>query len=345
MSEIGVLLQGLLRFDAAKGWNFTGAERTQRLLAKYLDDWSEQLREQIRSLDDTKRNPVPSGVEVLAIGAKLAGKVPSDVSDEDLVGSMFGSVEVEDATDRSPKWQKLVQEFLLRRKEILELVVQNAACTKGGATNVKILDAAQFVGPLRELRKSDWLPTHTVPDLGGTADLRRIHDLVRTSLHAAIDQEAARTEKWLAKVLGALGEKPKMDEISRRVKEALKAASDAGVGGGMIPEVESASQALRDVDVTKLIRNTTALREREDLLGCLASLDPENMKRVSDFVDQSENAIRTTQQKINDWLRESVGTEEKQVMKMQDQIKNDLGKIRSELTNLAGGISHARRRR
>ncbi|MFZ1976297.1 MAG: protein DpdH [Candidatus Acidiferrales bacterium] len=345
MSEIGVLLQGLLRFDSAKGWNFSGAERTQRLLAKYLNDWAGQLRDQIRSLEDSKRNPVPAGVEVLAIGAKLAGKIGPGASDEAAVGSMFGSVEMEDAPDRSPKWQKLVQEFLSRRKDILELVVQNAACTKGGATNVKILDAAQFVGPLRELRQNAWLPTQTIPDLGGTADLKRVHDLLRTSLQAAIDQEAAHVEKWLAKVLGAIGEKPKIDEISRRVKEALKAASDAGVGGGMIPEVESASQALRDVDITKLLRNTSALQESDDLLGGLASLDPEGMRRLNDFVDQSENAISTTQHKIKDWLRESVGAEGKQVMKMQEQIKNDLDKVRSELTDLGGGISHARRRR
>ena len=345
MTGVGVLLQGLLRFDTAKGWNFTGAERMQRLLAKYLDDWTDQLRDQIRSLEDSKRNPVPAGIEVLAIGAKLAGKVAPDASDEAVVGSMFGFIEMDDATNRSLKWQKLVQEFLSRRKEILELVVQNAACTKGGTTHVKILDAAQFLAPLRELRKNGWLPTQTVPDLVGTVDLKRIHELLNASLQAAIDQEASRAEKWLSKVIEALGEKPKLDEISRRIKEALKAASDAGVGGGMIPEVESAGQALRDVDVTKLIRNAISLQETDDLLSGLASLDPESMRRLIDFVDQSENAISATQHKIKDWLRESVGAEEKQVMKMQEQITNDLGKVRSELTDLGGGISRARRKR
>ena len=213
MAEVAVLFAGLLRFNAAKGWQFSGSMRIQRLLARYLDDWSAQLSEQIRRFGSIDSDPVPSGVEALAIGAMLAGQISRDSTDEHVVKEMLGTLATPDFTERAPAWRQLLQDFVSKRREIIELVLQNVACTKGGSSRIKILDAAQFLEPIARLRKSDWRPTVGVPDLPGTADLRRVHDSLKGSLAKAEDQERDRTQKWHAKVSAAFGEDPRVTEV------------------------------------------------------------------------------------------------------------------------------------
>jgi energy-coupling factor transporter ATP-binding protein EcfA2 len=343
MAEVGVLLPGLLRFDAAKGWGFNGSARIQRLLAKYLEDWSAQLGDQIRRLGSAEADPVPTGVEALAIGAMLTGQVSPESTDEQVIKEMFGGLVTPDLSERAPAWRQLVQEFIGKRKDIIELVVQNAACTKGGSSRVKILDAAQFVNPLAKLRKSSWRPTLAVPDLPGTADLRRIYESLATSLAKAQDQETERTQKWHARVSEALGDDPRVAEVVRAVLEALKAAGDAGMGGAAIPEVEAAAKMVHDVDVKVLLRRTRTAGEGSVPMAALAALDQVAMSRVSAFTDSAQKALANSKQKIEAWLKSSVGVTGKEVLQLGDKMERDLTQIASDLEYLAGGASAGQR--
>jgi len=343
MAEVGVLLPGLLRFDAAKGWEFNGAVRIQRLLAKYLDDWSAQLGDQIRRLGSAEADPVPTGVEALAIGAMLTGQVSPESTDEQVVKEMFGGLVTPDLSERAPAWRQLVQEFVGKRKDIIELVVQNAACTKGGSSRVKILDAAQFVSPIAKLRKSGWRPTLSVPDLSGTADLRRIYESFATSLSKAQDQESDRTQKWHARVSEALGDNPRIAEVVRSVLEALKAAGDAGMGGAAIPEVEASAKMVHDVDVKGLLKKASIASDSSVPFAALAALDQEAMSRVSGFVDSAQKALGNSKQKIETWLKSSVGVAGKEVLQLGDKMERDLTQIASDLEYLAGGPSAGQR--
>src|SRR5258708_32604488 len=125
----------------------------------------------------------------------LTGQVSPESTDEQVVKEMFGGLVTPDLSERAPAWRQLVQEFVGKRKDIIELVVQNAACTKGGSSRVKILDAAQFVSPIAKLRKSGRRSTLAVSDLPGTARLPRIYESFALSLSEAQDQESDRTQK------------------------------------------------------------------------------------------------------------------------------------------------------
>ena len=337
MAEIGVLLQGLLRFDAAKGWGFSGADRVQRLLAKHLEDWSTQLREQIRAFGKEGRDPVPLGLQLLITGAKLAGNIPVDASDEELLAAAFANPKVIDATDRAASWRQLLQEYLNRHKDIVEIVTRHAACTKGGFKRVKILDAAQFAGPINRLRANGWIPKDATPDLPGTADLQKLQSAFHSSLRKSIQDETTRIDAWLKSARAALGESPRMTDVATSVIEALKACSDAGMGGAMIPHVAAAADALQDSDIAGTVSAAADCTSATDRLSALASLPQADIARISTFIAVAEKALAASTQKIDEWLKNSLGGAGKQVLQVRQQIEQDLTDMVSDLQSLSGG--------
>ena len=337
MAEVGVLLQGLLRFDAERGWNFLGGERIQRLYAKYLEEWSTQLREQIRILGSNDRDPVPSGIELLVTATKLSGSASADATDEELLTAAFAPQPALEPADRAASWRQLVEEFLTRRKEVIDVVVRHAACTKGGAKRVKILDAAQFVSPLKGLRTNNWVPSCSTPDLPGTTDLKRLHQVFRSSLAKAIRDEAARVQAWLTAAHAALGKAPRMLDITNSVTETLKACSDAGMGAAMIPQVTAAADALRDCDVQSVLAAAVSMSDSTDQLSALDALPHGQMTRVAAYIAVAEKAIATATQKIEEWLKHSLGGAGKQVLQVREQIETDLKQMAADLKSLSGG--------
>jgi energy-coupling factor transporter ATP-binding protein EcfA2 len=344
MAEVGVLLQGLLRFDAQRGWEFPGGESIQRLLARYLEDWSVQLGEQIRAMGNGGRDPVPAGIEVLVTGIKLVGGVRSDATDEDLIAAALGPPPAAEFGDRASAWRQLAQDFLARRKDVLEIVVRHAACSKGGDKRVKILDAAQFLVPLRALRKNDWLPSCPAPDLPGTADLQRLHQSFRTSLSKAVAEEAVRVSAWQKEAQSALGDKPNLSGVIQAVTDALKACSDAGMGGAMMPQVTSAADQVRDADVGPLLKKVADLNQAGDLLTGLALLDQAQMANLSAFIAVADKALAASTQRLEDWLRNSLKGAGKQVLQVREKMEQDLTETAADLQCLSGEPSNASRR-
>lgn len=337
MTETGVLLQNLLRFDAARGWNFTGGERIQRLFAKYLEDWSNQLRTQVRLLGNNDRDPVPSGIEVLVTATKLSGSSSKDATDEELIAAIFGPVRTAEPTDRAPSWRQLVDGYLTRRKEILEIVIQHAACTKGGDKRIKILDAAQFIAPLKALRANGWIPSNSNPDLLGTTELHRLHQLLRSSVAKAVRDEAVRVQSWLQASRAALGEAPKISDIANSVADALKACSDAGMGGAIIPQVTESADALQGCDVHGVFLAAAAVSDATDQLSALAVLPHAEMARVALYIAIAEKALTSSTKKIEEWLKHSLGGAGKQVLQVREQIEKDLTEMTADLKSLSGG--------
>jgi hypothetical protein len=271
----------------------------------------------------------------------LAGNVQPEASDEELVAAAFAPVKMPDSTERATTWRQLLQEYLNRRKEILEIVTRHAACTKGGFKRVKILDAAQFVRPIKNLRANAWIPKGSTLELPGTGDLQKLYLVFLSSLRKAIDDEATHMEAWLVSTRAALGETPQMADVIASVTEALKACGDAGMGGAMIPQVGVAADALRDCDVPRTISAVTSSSKANDQLCALALLPHSDIAKISAFISVVEKALAASTQKIQAWLKDSLGGAGKQVLQVREQIEQDLTAMLSDLGSLSGGNGSA----
>ena len=78
-------------------------------------------------------------------------------------------------------------------------------------------------------------------------------------------------------------------------------------------------------------------------LAALAALDQVAMSRVSAFTDSAQRALANSKQKIEAWLKSSVGVTGKEVLQLGDKMERDLTQIASDLEYLAGGASAGQR--
>jgi len=128
-----------------------------------------------------------------------------------------------------------------------------------------------------------------------------------------------------------------MSDVASSVTEALKACSDAGMGGAMIPQITAAADALRECDVRSVLSAAASLSDAADQLSALAALPHGQMTKVAAFIAIADKALATSTQKIDVWLKNSLGGAGKQVLQVREQIGNDLMQMTSDLRSLSGG--------
>ena len=123
-TDAAIALQGLVLFDHHKSWRFQYANQPgSYYLRKYADQlglWGQTVVDQIRRprMSGERWDPVPAATELLAIGARMAGRpVASKTSLDDQIAAIFTSLDGVDSSRRSPAWADLFR--TLRPRESL----------------------------------------------------------------------------------------------------------------------------------------------------------------------------------------------------------------------------------
>ena len=266
LTDTALALQGLLLFEHFGHWQFSwglGGARYLRTYAKLLDGWSSSVVEQIRRgfVESDAWDPVPATVEVLAIGARLLGEPANEGRLlEHQVAALFASGAAAEQVVRAPLWRGLRQTFLRHREQLEGLLLSRTAATKGGSTQVQVVDASQFLAPLRAIQE-EWLPRQILPkNLPKTKDyesLRKLQEDLRSGLDAAIEEERDRVLKQYQRVEKALAWEEGIREVGPEVREAKRRAQEEGVYSG--PPPEALDGAILALQKAPLVRWKTAV--------------------------------------------------------------------------------------
>lgn len=244
-------LEGLLRFHRHGHWGFSGGARYLRAHTSQLDRWTRELlaRIQAPTTSGTPFDPVPAAVELLALGARMAGRpaYTKANSAEEVVDALFSDWSVA-GEFRGPKWRDLSKVLANHRQKLRQIVVSRTGCTKGGARNARILDGVRVIQPLGRLLK-DWHPREDLPeDLKQELDvLVKVRQKVEELLDKALTEEQERHLAWAARVTEVVAPESDWKEIVAELRVAMTKARDAGVfAGGSPGELE---ETLRRVEV------------------------------------------------------------------------------------------------
>ncbi|HEY3413890.1 MAG TPA: protein DpdH [Armatimonadota bacterium] len=309
-TQTAIALQGLVQHQLHRHWQFEEGARYQRAYARLLSDISKHVLSQIRDLPTGSGwDPLSSAVELLAIGARLRGRITSTSEPEKQIDSLFAPWEGESIPDfRSPVWKALLRDFVELGDKVSRIVKARASCTKGGALPAQIVDA----GPLLSLLKKTVrlaLPSTCIPSPlpSEYSDIERLRKKVDDALETAVVQERARYFEWRDTLRRNVSEGTSQTALASAVEKVLHTASGMGVVpalGGM-PEPRALIDSAKEfaaiplgptLEAMNSLSSTSQLNEWLDILGRDDLHIP--MEKTRRFLDLLGRVLTATEDRV-----------------------------------------------
>jgi energy-coupling factor transporter ATP-binding protein EcfA2 len=308
--DTAIAFQGILQYKHYKHWNFPEGDRYFSTYSKYLERWSQYVLEKIRLYPRESGepwNPVPAAVELLAIGATMAGHPTNSLGD--LINSLFLDLEAKNLDNRSKTWKKLFETFQKNGKDLLEIVTSRIACTKGSSEKFQIIDTVQILEPLQQVSQS-WQPQCEIPDDVRSHDIFKAINKTRQQvdelLEKAIQEERDRLLDVYDSLVAELGENFKKKEVIEEVKEALDKASEAGVlGSKNRNKIDAAIDSFDKAPIVKFMEDMKRIKA-ENKSGKL-------LPELSQDYQKATNAATEFIKVVNDCLDNSLSRAETEI--------------------------------
>jgi hypothetical protein len=343
--DAALALKGLLLFRHFRHWKFKDGPRYFRVYASHLEDWGRQVLAFARSTrqDGQGWDPVPAALELLALDARVSGRVQAKAALVGYVDALFANPSPSASESRAKSWSDLQSALLDARPKLQALVISRTACTKGGSPAVKVVDAVQYAAPIQALR-GEWRLACEVP-----ADLRDEYKFLKTLrervdalLDSALEDEKARYTEWLGTVLAELGDDPKRDELVAAVEAASKRAQDEGVYAGKPADLEAAVERMKTLRLDQLIAAAKRIRdatERAELMADVSSDRSERMEEVSRFVMTTRALFSASRARLETDIGQIESKGGIEVEQSRRAIAAALAEMSTLLTELAEGGS------
>jgi hypothetical protein len=346
-TDSAIAMQGLLLFAHHKTWAFQHDNRPGsyyfRKYAAELDRLSLAVLHQLRAprTSAVDWDPVPAAVELLALGARMAGRPQaSKTSAEDQVSALFSSLENVEAEHRSPAWKELFKAFRDHQNTLCEIVLSRIPCTKGGSRAVQVIDASRLAPALRAIRK-DWTPQEEIPEdiWDSLSSIRKVREKVNLLLGRAVQEEKERYVAWHDTLLLAIAPDTPRAQVTEAVQAAMQAALREGVfPHGLKDGLEQALDAFGRMRFDQCVQAVERVRKETDtgpLLGELGRGLQEAMQTISTFVGLCQQFVTATRRRVDQDIEQTKGAGELQTAQL--QIENQLTLIRDHAAKLCGG--------
>lgn len=276
LHDASTALTGLLLFQKYENWHFQNGTEYQRIFAEQLDRWASHVLKEIRILGGEQYDPVPTAVELLALGARLEGLV---VPDEDPLVALVDAVyrpfhqstgEAKScpfAQLRSKEWNTLFNDFQKEKRAMVSSLISRTGCTKGRSDSPQLIDVAQIRENLEAVSRT-WTSSAPLPK-NPPAELKSLERLggsFNANWERALQEEKNRLFNWVALVKDAFGQDLVPADISKGLLASVRTAHNAGVFSG--PSRSDLEQAIKDFEKLPL----------PELLAAIDSLgeDPTN---------------------------------------------------------------------
>ena len=343
LRETAIAFQGMLLYNHYKHWQFPDGAKHFRIYARQLEQWSEAVLERIRAYPRKSGepwNPLPAAVELVALGARMAGH--SSKSVENSVNLLFKDLSPGSA-DRATAWKKLYELLRDKRPQLLDIVQARIACTKGGSSKLQVIDAAQLIQPLQEIER-DWRPKVEIPDdLRSDFDvLAKVRHQVDQLLEQAIADEKERQLTPYRKLVEELGEDFDRAAIVNELQQAIAQAEGVGVARTNLLDLRSAVEEFQGTRYKAYIETMKRVQDESEngrLLSQLSTTSQNTMTVIETFLARSrtflDRSIESAQQ-VKDVLKQ---TEAGELEATCYSIEQDLAEFSQFLTEVKGEAS------
>ena len=331
LREAAIAIEGLHQFRQFGNWSFQGGTQSLESLGNCLDQWSEYIVQQLKTLTvgDEKWDSSVAAVELLAVGAALAGS-PSRTPAESL-NALFDQWP-QQAFAQSPDWQRLYQSILRDQSKLRDIALARGSGTKGGQRGA-FIDPSKFLPTLRRVSRR-WELLEKPPS---NDDLARLYARVKSELPTVAKAEWVLRTDWVEEWRQHVPEGVTRTEVVEKVRALLNFALENGVGFGSQLLQSSVENALADLERVQLegaLRDASRLRNQTDPVRLLRELGRDRGGNARAAVKQFLPAVRNLLDQLDAAVSNRIGNI--------DQSAKDLqgyqSQIKVALVQLAGDI-------
>jgi hypothetical protein len=348
LRRAALALEGLLQFRHHHNWDFAGGELHFVALGECLEEWSATLLNQFRRLPDGQHSgwdPVAMGVELLAVGAALAGRPTGpEPSPAEYVNALFEEWP-DEAPVQSSEWKKLYRTIHRKCDTLRQVVRARTSGTKGGTIG-GFVDATTIVSLLQRLQQT-WIPNAIAPK--ETDRLRKpydsmttLHSEVQNQLPLVVQKEYDHKIAWLKKVQQHISPETEQRTVIQALHQIRESAAAAGLvmDSKVLTQFDTACLEFEEIELSRTLIEVTNLGQLETQARILSSLVGDSTLRTiissADFFQVAtrlltviERAIQRETQRLEKHSQGGVST-------VQQRIHNNLEELDRLLTVLGG---------
>jgi hypothetical protein len=347
-----IALEGLVRFEEVRSWNFPGGLNMLMALNDCLSRWSQHLISAFRRLPSSENEwePLPVAVETLAIGAVLAGRhTRSDATLSDLLNVLFETWPPPDGiTAHTNEWKELYRAVHARQQTAVDIVRALASGSKGGQAGA-FIDPGLILPTLRRIRGT-WVPTAHLPaEIAGRTDdygrLGTVYLRISRDLPIAAQAEWDRKVAWLERVRYYLPEGVSRRDAVDTLAELLRLVNEYGVScrPAVKRDFDEGLAEFRQIQLDEGIRTTQALRGAPSPMQVLPQLARDRTNNAIHVTDRFFPAVEAFFAELTAWLSSqeaNLGHDEQILQQDQERIRRSLQTLNLALETITTDGRH-----
>ncbi len=272
VQRTALALQGMVLAGDDFDWSFEGGSE---MLAAFLDcltEWTARVEADLSAFAPatSEWNAVGGALEVLAVGAALAGQLRSDWTVTDLLDACLRPWE--DTAAETTELRNLFTRIARHRQMLADFVRAHISATKGGQVGA-LVDPRLPRQVLRALKASGWHLVQMPPreGRGEPFEVAKIYVVVAAGLTEAAAAERATRLNWLEEMEDTFGPEPKRAAIVESVRLVREAVGAAGIGGGASAHLQTALESFVNRQFDDAIFGARDLRVEPDPVASLPS--------------------------------------------------------------------------
>ena len=341
LTEAAMALEGLYLFSRNGDWEFDGGRDLLAVYANCLERWSTDVLKQIKSFRKMQGSwDVPAAaVEMLTVGAALAGKAPRKRNDDvGWLNALFCEWPTQ-LTDRTKEWQNLYDAYAKELTPLRDAVRASTSGTKGGQRG-QFIDPMALIPTIKRVRRNWTLSSPPPDDSLGRQDqigrLARLHRRIQAELVSVATAEWHEATDWAKEWRDRFGEDISGQEAIDEIQTLVSLALNGGMAFSPTTK-QSIESALAELKVTQLddsLKRSTRLLENGDALKLVPVLGRGRGNHVS---VAAKRLLPALAQLLNQ-LENAVSNKASSSGIIESELRENQARIETALTQLISGL-------
>ncbi|MDS4040400.1 MAG: protein DpdH [Candidatus Competibacter sp.] len=295
-TKSAIALGGLLQFRNLGHWNFPDGDIALVNALECLQEWAEEIEQQIMALPKvtSEWDPGKAIVELLAIARSLTS-AKSEIS----IDSIMSPESLPTPSMRSNDMDAVIT-FLSRHHKVLQKLVQAIYSGKKGGQKGRFIYSELILKSLENLQKNKWQlmqspPTDLVAPYKVISD---VYNRIKNSIDKAVINEVNERKVWQSGLITHIGVDESPKDFVQAIIRVRNAMNRVAISGWDINEFDSLQDKFRKANPQQLVKNNTfdGPIEGNKPLQKLALTRKDQMDVVDTFIGKVQNILKFGEQ-------------------------------------------------